>query len=254
MMQVWSEPPPGGRPSDAETDQTLRRAGPHTIEIVDAERFAVRAADVFAMAISASVELRDHCVLALSGGSTPGPVFAELAKRDLPWSKVVITQVDERIAPEGSPIRNLTGQRAAFDGLPVRWLPLAVEGRVRKDIEETLQNLTDVAGDPPIVDVVHLGLGADGHTASLVPGDPVLHELDRAVAITGDYQGTRRVTFTRPMLDRARLVVWLVRGADKAAALRMLAAGDPSIPASLLEPHNSLIIADPEAAADLDPV
>lgn len=230
----------------------MRRAGPHTIEIVESDRIAARAADVFAVAINAAVELRGICVLALSGGSTPVPAFNELAKRELPWDRVVITQVDERLAPEGDPARNLTAQRAAFEGLPVRWLPLAVEGHIRAEINDTLDTLSEVAGDPPILDVVHLGLGADGHTASLIPGDPVLELTDQVVALTNEYEGHRRVTFTRPTLDRSRLVVWLVTGADKADALVKLASGDTSIPASLLHPPNSLILADEEAASGLD--
>lgn len=229
----------------------MRRAGVHTIEVVETDRIPSRAADVFAVAVRAAVELRGTCVLALSGGSTPAAVFAELATRDLPWDRVVITQVDERIAPEGDPDRNLTGQRAAFEGLPVRWLPLAVEGQIRAQLAETLEDLKEVAGDPPIIDVVHLGLGSDGHTASLLPGDPVLDMLDQSIAITNEYQGRRRMTFTRPMLDSSRLIVWLVVGADKADALAALAAGDTSIPASLLSPANSLILADPAAAAAL---
>lgn len=228
---------------------TMRQAGVHTIEVVETDRIPARAADVFAAAVRASVELRGICILAISGGSTPGAVFAELATRDLPWEQVVITQVDERIAPEGDPDRNLTGQQEAFAGLPVRWLPLAVEGHIRSKLTETLDGLKEVAGDPPILDVVHLGLGADGHTASLIPGDPVLDEMDLPIAITNEYQGRRRMTFTRPVLDNCRLVVWLVVGADKAEPLAALARGDKGIPAGLLEPTNSLILADPAAAA-----
>jgi len=226
-----------------------RRAGVHTIEIVDTDAITIRAADVFAVAIQAAIELRGTCVLALSGGSTPAAVFAELSTRDLPWEHVVITQVDERVAPAGDPDRNLTGQQAAFEGLPVRWVPLRVEG---SELDETLHDLVEVAGDPLILDVVHLGLGSDGHTASLVPGDPVLDVTDQEIALTDEYQGRQRMTFTRSSLDRARLVVWLVVGADKADALAALARNDQSIPASLLELSNSLILADTAAAAALD--
>ncbi len=229
-------------------ERNIRRAGMHTIEVVETEAITVRAADVFAAGIRAAVELRGTCVLALSGGSTPAAVFAELATRELPWEHVVITQVDERIAPAGDDVRNLTGQQAAFAGLPVRWVPLRVEGR---DLSGTLDELADVAGDPLILDVVHLGLGSDGHTASLVPGDPVLDVVDEELAITDEYQGRQRMTFTRSALDRSRLVVWLVVGADKADALAALARGDQSIPASLLGPSNSLILADTAAAAAL---
>lgn len=221
----------------------------HTIEIVETEALTMRAADAFAAGIRAAVELRGTCVLALSGGSTPAAVFAELATRDLPWEHVVITQVDERIAPDGAADRNLTGQQAAFAGLPVRWVPLGVEG---PDLAGTLNQLSEVAGDPPILDVVHLGLGSDGHTASLVPGDPVLDVNDQELAITNEYQGRQRMTFTATALDRSRLVIWLVVGADKADALAALARGDLSIPASLLNPVNSLILADTAAAASLD--
>lgn len=227
----------------------MRQAGGHTIDVVETDRIAARAADVFEVAVRASVELRGHCVLALSGGSTPGAVFRELATRELPWDRVVITQVDERLAPSGHPDRNLTDQQDAFAGLPVHWLPLAVEGQIRTALTDTLAELEEVAGDPPVIDVVHLGLGADGHTASLIPGDPVLDMLDQTLALTNEYQGRRRLTFTRPMLDRSRLVVWLVVGEDKAEALAALAAGDESIPASLLVPENSLILADPAAAS-----
>lgn len=228
----------------------MQLAGPHTIEVVSADRWASRAADVFATAITAAVDLRGHCVLALSGGSTPMPVFLELGTRELPWEDVVITQVDERVAPAGSPERNLVGQQEALGHLPVEWLPLSVEGPIRREIATMLRSLRNVAGDPAVLDVVHLGLGEDGHTASLVPGDPVLEETERTLALTGEYQGTRRLTFTRPMLDRARLTVWLVKGEEKAPALQALVKGDQSIPASLLKPQNSLIIAD-EAAASL---
>lgn len=220
----------------------------HTIEVVETEQMTARAADVFAAGIRAAVELRGTCVLALSGGSTPAAVFAALATRDLPWEHVVITQVDERIAPNGHPDRNLTGQQAAFEGLPVRWLPLRVDG---PELDGSLQDLIEVAGEPPILDVVHLGLGSDGHTASLVPGDPVLDVLDQEIAITNEYQGRQRMTFTRAALNRSRLVVWLVVGADKAEPLAALARNDQSIPASLLDLPNSLILADTAAAAAL---
>lgn len=224
-----------------------RRVGVHTLEVVGAEQITARAADVFAAAVRSAVDLHGTCVLALSGGSTPAAVFAELATRDLPWEQVVITQVDERVAPAGDPDRNLTGQQAAFEGLPVRWMPLRVEG----SLAESLGDLVEVAGDPPILDVVHLGLGSDGHTASLVPGDPVLDVIDQEIAITEEYQGRQRMTFTRASLNRSRLVVWLVVGADKADALAALARNDQSIPASLLELPNSLILADPAAASAL---
>ena len=202
---------------------------------------------MFEVAIGTAVEARGRCVVALSGGTTPSSAFAALAERDLPWERVVLTQADERVASVGSESRNLTSQLEAFSGLPVRWIPLPVASPIDDGIASYVDELMEVSGRPPIIDVVHLGLGADGHTASLVPGDPVLNEVNAEVALTGPYRGRERVTFTRPLIDRARLVVWLVRGEEKEAPLRRWMAGEQSIPAGRLSPRLSVVVAD-EAA------
>ena len=227
----------------------MKQPGKHSVEVVSERTWAARGADVLASAISASVQHRGRCVLALSGGTTPAPVFHELGGRNLAWEKVVITQVDERLVSVDSTERNLSGQRRAFAGVPVSWLPLPADSPSGSDIDEALADLAAVAGIPPVLDVVHLGLGSDGHTASLVPGDPVLGESKQDLALTSEYHGSRRITFTRPALDRARLIVWLVKGADKAEALRALVDNDSSIPAGLLSPRRSIVIADEDAAA-----
>lgn len=216
--------------------------------VVEPERWAERAADVLENAIRAAVEERGHCVLGISGGSTPNEVFAILGTRDLPWEQLTLVQVDERIVAIGSGARNLTGQLEAFTGLPVRWLPLPVAAPISEGMADFVDGLHLAAGDPPAIDVLHLGLGSDGHTASLVPGDPVLDVLDRDVAITGVYKGNRRITLTRPVLDNARLVVWLVKGSGKAEALIQMVEQDPTIPAGLLRPARSLVVADTLAA------
>src|SRR5258705_7493126 len=102
------------------------------------------------------------------------------------------------------------------------------------------ETLWAIAGSPPVFDLVHLGLGADGHTASLVPGDPVLDVTDADVAVTRPYQGRRRMTLTFPIINRSRRVLWLVTGREKAGALVRLRNRDPSIPASCVRQDRAL--------------
>ena len=96
--------------------------------------------------------------------------------------------------------------------------------------------LRDIAGSPPTLDLVHLGLGPDGHTASLVPGDPVLNVTDTDVALTGIYQGRRRMTLTYPAINRARNILWLVTGSEKVSTLIRLQKGRPVDPGRTREP------------------
>ncbi len=215
--------------------------------VTEPDRWVPRCADVFERHIQASIVERGRCLLGISGGNTPVAVFGELARRDLPWERVTVVQVDERIAAIGSDDRNLTLQLKAFGDLPVRWLPLPIAEPIDDGIATFTEELEVLAGSPPVLDVVHLGIGADGHTASLVPSDPVLEITDRDVAATGVYRDHRRVTLTRPILDRARLVVWLVHGQAKAPALARLLARDPNIPAGLLAPQASVVVADTDA-------
>ena len=233
----------------------------HRLEIVAVDDWAGHAADSLMVAVEEAISSRGRCLLGLSGGSTPGPVFVELASRSLDWDRVVIVQIDERLAPEGGPERNLNQQRQAFADLPVTWLPLPVEDvmaaladdppndeAVARILADFTAALISVGDDPPVLDIAQLGLGHDGHTASLVPDDPVLDELRHYVALTQRYEGTRRLTLTRPVLDRARMVLWLVRGTAKAQPLGRLLAGDLSMPAGLVRPQRSVIVADTDAA------
>ncbi len=241
----------------------------HRLEIVDADGWADVAARLLAERMAAVIGARDHCTVALSGGSTPAPVFRALAGHDLDWDRVVLLQVDERLVPLDHPDRNLTDQRQAFGHLPVAWLPLPVDevlaegvldgsgdpvaglrpiAQTSSAVGRFVERLHGVADRPPLVDLVHLGLGADGHTASLFPDDPAGFELRNPVAVTDVRAGHRRLTLTRSVLDRARSVFWLVRGEDKAPALGRVLAGDLGIPAGLIRPAYSVIVADSTAA------
>lgn len=224
----------------------------------DADQLAERAADVLAEALRSAVRERGHATVAVSGGRTPGAMLAALARREVAWARVHLLQVDERIAPDGHAERNLTLLRdRLLDRLPAPGPTLHAMPVTAADPEEAAEayarGLAALAGDPPVLDVVQLGLGADGHTASLVPGDPVLDVVDRDVAVTGPYEGRRRLTLTFPLLSRARQRVWLVAGADKSAALARVRAGDRALPATRLPRADSRWLVDRAAAGGLDP-
>ena len=216
---------------------------------------ARKAAGIIADAARAAVAARGRFVVAVSGGHTPWLMLRALAADELPWQQVHIAQVDERVAPAADPDRNLAHLRASLlDHAPlppdhVHAMPVEAADLDRA-AEQYALTLRDVAGSPPVFDLVHLGLGPDGHTASLVPGDPVLDITDADVAVTGAYHGRRRMTLTFPIINRSRLVLWLVTGSEKAATLVRLRDGDRSIPASRVRQDRSLVLAD-RAAAEL---
>lgn len=216
----------------------------HELVIVtDAAALASRAADFVAERARKAVADHGRFTFAVSGGQTPWAMFAVLAGNDLPWSSVEIYQVDERVAPEGDPDRNLTHLTDSLRQTQARIVPMPVnEG----DLDAAA---VSYAGRlPRRFDLVHLGLGPDGHTASLVPGDPVLDVADRLVAVTRPYQGHPRMTLTYPALARADEILWLVSGGDKREPLAELLGGDRSIPAGRVEARHSTILADAAAA------
>ncbi len=217
---------------------------PLEIEILaDADAVARRGAEVVAERAAAAIADHGRFDFAVSGGRTPWAMFADLAGK-LPWEKVTIFQVDERIAPDGDPDRNLTQlERALPPGgaADVRAMPVWAD-----DLDAAAAQYAGAL--PAELDLVHLGLGPDGHTASLIPGDPVLDVTDRDVALTGEYQGSRRMTLTYPALNRARAILWLVTGEDKVDALTRLQAGDPLIPSGRVSTEHAFVLADAAAA------
>jgi len=225
------------------------------IVLSDATSVAQRAATIIALEARAAVAARGRFTMAVSGGHTPWVMLRALAEEDVPWRNVHVFQVDERVAPEGHADRNLTHLRASLlehaplpatqiYAMPVEF-PDLQSAAVKYDAE-----LTHIAGAPPVLDLVHLGLGPDGHTASLVPGDPALDVTDRDVAVTGVYQGRNRLTLTYPVINRARLILWLVTGSEKVPMYKRLQARDPSIPAGRVLQNHAVLLADRSAAGE----
>ncbi len=216
----------------------------HELEVLADPATVARAAAAFvAGAARRAADERGRFTCAVSGGRTPWAMFAALASEDVPWERVVVYQVDERVAPTGDADRNLHHLTEALADAPARVVPMPVED---DDLEAGAAAYASSL--PDAFDLVHLGLGPDGHTASLVPGDPVLQVTDRLVALTRPYQERVRMTLTYPALARARQLLWLVTGPDKREPLARLLAGDTGIPAGRVEAAASLVLADAAAA------
>ncbi|MGW0998770.1 6-phosphogluconolactonase [Streptomyces sp. NPDC002520] len=216
----------------------------HELEVVaDPDAVAGTAAAFVAQLARACVQAHGRFTFAVSGGHTPWAMFARLAHEDVPWKHVAVFQVDERVAPDGDPDRNLTHLRESLGAAPAEVIAMPVN-----DADLDAAAAAYGRSLPERFDLVHLGLGPDGHTASLVPGDPVLEVSDRPVALTAPYMGHQRMTLTYPALARAQQVLWLITGADKREPLSRLVAGDRSIPAGRVEAAASLLLTDAAAA------
>jgi 6-phosphogluconolactonase len=221
--------------------------------LADAESVARRAAALIAADARSATALRGRFVMAVSGGHTPWIMLRALASETVPWQAVHIVQVDERVAPAGDPDRNLTHLQASLlDAVPLRPQQIHAMLVESSDLEaaakQYAQTLNEIAGLPAVLDLVHLGLGPDGHTASLVPGDPVLEITNSDVSLTGIYQGRRRMTLTYPVINRARHILWVVTGAEKAEMLTRLRNADASIPAGRVCSEDAMVLADSAAA------
>jgi 6-phosphogluconolactonase len=235
-------------------EQSDRFGAAMKIEVLDTEEaVAERAASIIAEVASEAAAVRGRFAFAVSGGRTPWVMLSALSGKNVHWPAVHVFQVDERVAPRGDPDRNFTHLTASFlahaplrseqvHAMPVESPDLAAATKSYSD------ELRELCGAPPVLDLAHLGLGPDGHTASLVPGDPVLDVIDRDVGVTDAYQGRRRMTLTYPVLNAARQLLWVVTGEEKAEALARLLSADPSIPGGRLRQSNARVIADQAAA------
>jgi 6-phosphogluconolactonase len=224
--------------------------------LADSVSVAQRAVSVIADAAWEAVAARGFFAMAVSGGHTPWLMLRAMTDAGIPWPAMHIVQVDERVAPAGHPDRNLTHIRESLDRtrlLPQQISAMPVESSdLQAAAARYAGTLGEIAGSPPVLDLVHLGLGPDGHTASLVPGDPVLDVRDADVALSGPYQGRRRMTLTYPVLNRARRVLWVVTGSEKAGMLSRLLDGDRSIPAGRIRSDHALLLTDRAAAPGVD--
>ena len=217
---------------------------------------AQAAAKLIAAEARASVATRGRFIMAVSGGRTPWQMLRALANEEVSWRNVHVVQVDERVAPADDPDRNLTHLRESLLSRvplpPGQFHAMPVEENNLETAAASYANLLrQIAGSPPVLDLVHLGLGPDGHTASLVAGDPVLDVTDRDVAVTGVYKERRRMTVTYPILNRARCILFLVNGSEKAKTLQRLVNGDTSIPAGRIQRDMATVLADRTAASNI---
>lgn len=226
--------------------------------LADAHSVAEASAAFIAAEARAVIRSRGTFVMAISGGNTPWQMLRALALQEVPWDRLHVVQVDERIAPWGHPDQNMTHLRESLLGhCPLRDEQIHAMSVESPDLEgaasDFARRLSEIAGFPPILDLVQLGIGLDGHTASLLPGDPVLDITDSNIALTGMYQGRRRMTLTYPILNRSRRILWIVTGEEKAGMLARLRAGDVSIPAGRVNRKQAMILADCAAAGQSDP-
>lgn len=225
----------------------------HSEILADAAAVAQRGAALIVAEAREAIRARGRFCLAVSGGSTPWLMLRALAQEDLPWHAVHLFQVDERVAPDDAAERNLTHiDETLLSSVPLPAAQVHAMPVNAADLQAAMrryaQTLRNAAGAPAVLDLVHLGLGGDGHTASLVPGDAALQVIDADVALSGPYMGRRRMTLTFPVLNRARRVLWLATGSEKREMLARLLAADASIPAGRVEQGRAIVLTDTAAS------
>lgn len=222
-----------------------------------ADEVAKEAAIYIADRIRENIAKKGFFTMAISGGRTPWAMIKALAQEDLPWEKVFLFQVDERIAPDAHPDRNLTQLFKAIEGsklvLRLNIFPMRVNAEdLEEACEEYENHIKRMTGNGKL-DLVHLGIGTDGHTASLVPNDPVLEIKDQGVAVTNtEYQGRKRMTLTYPLINQAEKILWVITGAEKAEMLNRLLHLDPSIPAGKIDQQHAILLTEESASVKIN--
>lgn len=247
--------PDRGNTADAAGEVTYQ------LEVVPSQgQLALRAAEALASQLNLVLAERERALLALAGGTTPAAAYQLLGRERIAWNRVDVLLGDERwVGPEdGASNARMLHETLLAQGpaSAAHFHPVPTERETpqasAEAFEETLRQLC--AGDPPVLDLILLGLGDDGHTASLFPGSAAAGVRDRAVTV-GEGKGLERITLTAPVLCAARQVIILVSGAAKQEALRRLL--DPSesplrTPAKLVRPRTAvLVLADAAAAGQV---
>jgi len=211
----------------------------------DATSAAELAARLIASSLRGSLAARPTATLGVSGGSTPQGMFLILSDLSVEWNRVHVVQVDERLVPPDHPDRNLGAlRRDLLDRIPdpASFLQLPVDG----DLERSTTRLTDILIEKRF-DVMHLGLGADGHSASLFANDPDLGE--GPFVETPEHGGHRRVSLAEQVLADTRLRLVLCTGASKSDALAGLRSGDTTAVLGRMSGGTTIVVADRDAAA-----
>jgi len=224
--------------------------------LADGEALAGRAVELIVEAAARAIDERGQFAWAVSGGSTPRRMLELLSeRRDLDWSRTHLFQVDERVAPDGDTDRNATMLDTALLTDSFRehnkpagiWLMPVTSDDLQAATISYQAEMDEVTGSPVVFDLVQLGMGSDGHTASLIPGDPILAVDDRDVALSEEYQGRIRMSFTWPVLDRAKELLWVIGGESKRDAVQQFLDNDPAIPATLPTQARATVLLDSAA-------